>query len=97
MSALEKWLKKREPDFAPSWQFRSRQTYSVMFHSCGVGDPPAIDQLSPVLDRVVDKLSDEQIAALVTVLRHGSREEQSQMIDKITDQLFAEAAPANTK
>jgi len=97
VTALEKWLKRREPGFAPSWQHLSTQTYSVMGYSCATWETPAIYQMRPILDLVVEKLSDERIADLVAVLRHGSPDEQSRMIEKISDQVFEKAAPANAK
>ena len=42
----------------------------------------------PILDGVISELSNEKIAGLVTVLRHGSRDEQKQAIQKITDDYF---------
>jgi hypothetical protein len=97
VSALEKWLKRREPDFVPHWQVHSRQTYSVMSRSCALWEAPEIYQLSPILNNVVEKLSDAQIAALVTVLRTGSPDEQKQMIERISAQFFAEASPGDKK
>lgn len=97
VSALEKWLKRKEPGFEPNWKNYSEQAYSLMYRSCALGELPEIYQLRPVLDEFVEKSSDEQITALVTVLRNNSREEQSQMIDRITDRLFAETASVKTK
>ena|ERR1022692_2053889 len=97
VTALEKWLKRKEPDFAPSWQHLSTDTYYVMGRSYGCSEKPEICQLTPILDEVIEKLSDERIAKLVAVLRHGSREEQRHVIQMISDDVFAEAAPAGMK
>src|SRR5262245_33325518 len=78
VSALEQWLERREPSFEPSWQHTSTQTYYVLGRACGTGGTPEIYHLRPILDGVVSKFSDERIAALVTVLRQGSRDEQRQ-------------------
>jgi hypothetical protein len=94
---LEKWLKRREPGFEPNWQYLSTQTYFVLGRSCATAGTPQVYQLIPILDRVVEKLSDERIADLVAVLRHGSRDEQRHMIEKIVDEVFDTAAPANMK
>ena len=64
VSALEQWLKRREPSFEPQWQPLSTQTYYVSGQACGTGGTPEIYQLRPILDRVVVKLSDEKIAGL---------------------------------
>lgn len=88
VSALEFWLRKREPGFKPTWQQRSRQTYGVLVRACGVGPSPEISTLTPVLDLVIETLSDKEIAALVDVLRNGSLEEQREMIWKVSDKVF---------
>jgi hypothetical protein len=94
-TALEKWLRRKEPGFEPNWQHFSTQTYFVLGRSCATAGTPEIYQLSPILDRVVGKLSDKQIAALVAVLRVGSHDEQQHMIEKVSDEVFAGAAPAD--
>jgi hypothetical protein len=91
VSALEIWLQLTEPGFKPTWQHVSTQTYFLLGRSCGVGERPEIYFLSPLLDDVVPQLSDERIGALVAVLRHGSREEQKQMIQGISDEVFKPA------
>src|ERR1700722_2102033 len=93
VTALEKWLKRKEPNFAPSWQRLSTDTYYVMGRSYGCSEAPEIYKLTPILDEVMEKLSDERTSKLVAVLRHGSHNEQQHMIEKITDEAFAEAAP----
>jgi hypothetical protein len=87
-SALEQWLKRREPSFEPQWWSTSTQTYYILARACATGGTPEIYQLRPVLDGIVGKLSDERIAGLVAVLRQGSREEQRQMIQSISDEYF---------
>ena len=88
VSALEKWLKRKEPTFQPEWQFISEQTFYVLGRSCGVSGSPEIYQLVPILDDVVEKLSDERIAGLVLVLRQGSPDAQRQEIQRISDDYF---------
>ena len=44
--------------------------------------------MRPILDDVVEKFSDERIAGLVAVLRQGSRDEQRQAIQRISDEYF---------
>ena len=87
-TALESWLRRREPGFEPTWQHLSTQTYFVLGRSCGTAGSPEIYQLRPILERVVERSSDDRIAAIVAVLRHGSREEQRQMIQHISDEAF---------
>ena len=89
VSGLELWLQRRELTFQPQWQFTSTQTYYVLACACGTGGTPEIYQLRPILDGVVETLSDERIAGLVAVLRQGSRDEQRQMIQSIADEYFA--------
>jgi len=89
-TALERWLKHKEPGFKPSWQPLSTQTYFLFGRSYGTAGTPEIYELEPILDRVVEKLSNERIAGLVAVLRHGSRDEQRQIMKSITDEVFKE-------
>lgn len=88
VSALEQWLKRREPSFQPQWRHISTQTYYVLGRACGVAGTPEIYQLRPILDGVVEKFSDERIAGLVATLRQGSRDEQRQAIQRISDDYF---------
>jgi hypothetical protein len=44
--------------------------------------------LRPILDDVVERFSEERIAGLVEVLRHGSRDEQTEVIQGISDDYF---------
>lgn len=88
VSALELWLRRREPSFQPQWQHISRQTYYVLSGACGTAGSPEIYLLRPMMDGIVEKFSDERIADLVAILRHGSRDEQSQAIHKIADDYF---------
>jgi|SRR5580704_11552886 hypothetical protein len=89
VSALEKWLKRRETTFEPNWQHLSTDTYFVLIRSFADAGTPEIYQLRPILDQVVEDLSDARLAELVEVLRHGSRDEQRQMIKNISDEVFA--------
>jgi hypothetical protein len=98
VTALEKWLKSKEPGFEPNWQHLSTQTYWVLGRSCTTWGTPPIYQLSSILDIVVAKLSDQRLAGLVAVLRHGSPDEQTLMIEKISDEVYAaDAVPADMK
>jgi hypothetical protein len=85
---LEHWLKRREPSFEPHWRHISTQTYYILGRACGTAGAPEIYQLRGILDGVVEKFSDERIAGLVAVLRQGSRDEQRQAIQKISDDYF---------
>jgi hypothetical protein len=89
VTALELWLKRREPSFEPQWRSTSTQTYRVLSHSCGTGGAPEICQLRPILDDIVSSSSDERIAELVAVLRGGSRQAKQQAIKRIADDYFA--------
>jgi len=88
VSALELWLKRREPSFHPQWQSTSTQTYYVGARSCATGGMPEICRLMPIIDQAVEMVGDERIASLVAVLRHGSRDEQRQVIQSIADEVF---------
>jgi len=87
-SALEQWLKRREPSFEPQWQHTSTTTYYVLARGYACGRAPEVYQLRPILDGLVTKFSDERIADLITVLRQGSRDEQRQAIQRISDDYF---------
>jgi hypothetical protein len=89
VSALEQWLKHREPTFQPQWRHTSTQTYYVLGRACGTAGAPEICQLRPILGDVVEEFSDERIAALVAVLRQGSRDEQREVIQRISDDYFS--------
>jgi hypothetical protein len=97
VTALETWLKRQEPGFEPNWQHLSTQTHFIAGTSFACAKAPAIYQLCPFLDLVVGKLSDEQIAGFVTVLRHGSPEEQRQIVQKIADEVFAKDSTVMAK
>jgi hypothetical protein len=88
VSALEQWLKRREPSFQAQWRHTSTQTYYVLGRACGTAGQPEICRLKPILDGVVEKFSDERIAGLIAVLRQGSRDEQRQAIQRISDDYF---------
>jgi hypothetical protein len=96
VSALEKWLKRKEPGFEPNWQHVSTKTYFVLARSYTCGSSPEIRQLTPILDQVVGNLSDARLAELIAVLRHGSQGEQRQMINKIYDEVFAKMQAVKT-
>jgi hypothetical protein len=87
-SALEEWLERREPSFEPEWRHISTTTYYVLAEGHACGETPEVYRLRPILDGVVSKFSDERLAGLVTVLRQGSRDEQRQAIQRISDDYF---------
>lgn len=87
-SALEQWLERREPCFEPHWRQTSTTTYYILARGYSCGETPEIYQLRPILDGVISKFSDERIAGLVIVLRQGSRDEQRQEIQRISDDYF---------
>ena len=89
VSALEQWLKRREPSFQPQWRHMSTQTYYILGRACGTSGAPEIYALRSILDKVVAKFSDDRIAGLVAVLRQGSRDEQRQAIQRISDDYFS--------
>ena len=93
VSALEKWLKRREPGFEPNWQFVATDKYFLLGRSFADAGTPEIYRLKPILDEAVEKLSDAKIAELVAVLRHGSPDEQRHMIEKISNEVFANSSP----
>jgi hypothetical protein len=88
-SALEQWLKRREASFEPQWQHTSTTTYYVLARGYACGPATEVYQLRPMLDGMVGTFSDQRIADLVTVLRQGSRDEQRQAVQKISDDYFA--------
>jgi hypothetical protein len=85
VTALERWLKRREPGFAPNWQHTSTDGYFVLGRSFACSTAPKVTGLTPVLDLVVEKLDDNEISELVRILRYGSADEQRKMIDKVSD------------
>ncbi len=87
-SALEQWLKRREPFFEPQWRHLSTTRYYVLGCARACSPAPEVYKLRPILDWLVTRFSDERIAELVTVLRQGSRDEQRQRIESIWDEYF---------
>ena len=87
-SALEEWLARREPSFAPQWQHTSTTTYYFLGRGYACGRVPEIYELRPILGGVVGKFSDERISGLITVLRQGSQDEQRRAIRRISDDYF---------
>lgn len=83
-TALERWLRQREPDFQPPWEFTSRQTRYLHGRSCGTRGTPAVFNLRPLLDDLVATSSDETLAQLVETLRNGSPEEREQAVQNTT-------------
>ena len=88
ISALEQWLKPREPSFESQWRHISTTTYYLLARGYACGETPEVYQLRPILDGVVSRFSDERIAGLITVLRQGSRDEQRQAVRRISDDYF---------
>jgi len=89
-TALDAWLKHREAGFEPTWEHMSTQTYSLLTRTCGTAGTPVIYSFRPMLNDVVAKLSDDRIADLVAILRHGSRDEQIQLIESIEHEINEE-------
>ena len=88
-SALQRWLQRREPSFEPQWQFHATETYYLFGgHSWSCGKPPPVTYFQPILDRLVEKMSEEKIAALVAVLRSGSRDKQMHTLQSVSDEVF---------
>jgi hypothetical protein len=85
VSALERWIERREPAFEPQWRKISTTTYYVLGRGYACGRAPEIYHLRPILDAVVSKCSDESISGLVAVLRQGTQDEQRQVIQRIAD------------
>ena len=94
VSALETWLTRREPDFEPKWETMSVEDCYLIVRSCGVGHAEdEIYELRPILDGIVEKLSEERISALIAVLRNRSRDEsmrksRQQMVESIAQEFF---------
>jgi hypothetical protein len=83
-SPLEDWIRKREPDFQPKWQHRSTQTYTILARSCGVSGISCLSKSLFYLDRgIIEELGEVRIAALVKVMREGTREDQEKLVQAI--------------
>jgi|YelNatPaOPRAMG01_1025707.scaffolds.fasta_scaffold19451_3 hypothetical protein len=87
-SALEQWLKRKEPSFEPHWRHIATTIHYALGRSHICRPAPEICQLRPILDQVVSNFSDERLADLVTVLRQGSRDEQRTAIQRIAQDYF---------
>lgn len=85
-SALEVWLKKREPAFEPRFEFVSMKTDQLIGNSHGSAPAPAIYGARPYLEFVIRWSGDEKIAGLVAVLRNGSNEERRRAVSEIVDE-----------
>jgi hypothetical protein len=87
-TALELWIRRREPTFRPQWKRLSTNTHYVLARGFGCSPAPPIYTLQPLMQHVTNKLSDERIAELVDVMRTGTREEQQEFLKKIEDEIF---------
>jgi len=72
-------------------------TSTVLWRGCGSSRYPEIIALRPILDAVVQRLSDKRIAALVSVLRTGSPDEQRRMIDNVRTEVFRKISLVDDK
>ena len=72
----------------PNWQFLSKQTQALFGAGCAKGRTPEIYGTGAALDRAVERMSNGQIARLVSVLRHGSSGEQRDLIQEVTAVAF---------
>jgi hypothetical protein len=89
-SVLESWILRREPGFRPQWKFASTQTHYVMGFSCGTSGQPPIFMLRPILDRVVQDSTDEQLSSLVSTLKNGTVEQQRRAVQEAADRIFSQ-------
>lgn len=78
---LETWLRAHELGFEPRLGFvaeRSEFAYGRLDHACG--NAPAVFSLARFVDAIVDENDDTKISSLVTVIRHGTEQEQERQI-----------------
>jgi hypothetical protein len=90
-SALEGWLKHREPAFVPNWQHTSTDNYFVLGRSFACSTAPEIFTLTPLLNQVVEKLDDNEISDLVKVLRLGSADDQHRVVQKVAEDVIGKS------
>lgn len=90
VSYLEQWLRRREPGFEPCWQYISTQAYYIGGgFSCGTAGTPDVYSLTSTLkEDGIQKMSDDQIAALVEILRHGTADARKRKIASFSDEVI---------
>jgi hypothetical protein len=92
-TALGAWIGRKEKQHEHSWQFVHRRMRSVFGGTLGwaCGRAPAIYSLATLgdaMDRYVGSASDEELSALVAVLRTGTDEEQRQAVQRAWDRVL---------
>lgn len=81
-SALARWAANHVKDHRPKWQFVSETKRGCLWTIRGTGSMPPVYLLHGRLGEVVvASTSDEELAALIEVLREGSDAEQRQAIE----------------
>ena len=82
VTALENWLRLREPEFEPQWQHLSRAEIRIAGGRYACGRAPEIYGYRRSLENMLAHMMDEEIAEMVEILRHGSKEEQRSVLDR---------------
>lgn len=91
-TALELWLKEREPDFVPryeKWCSFSR-SFSGIRRSCF--SPPPVHRLLDVQDELV-KLSTSELNDLVSTLRNEDRSQHREVVEQVLSEISAKSSP----
>ena len=88
MMPLEKWIKRREPDFEPEWRHLSTNVHFLLGRSFGCSRAPAVHRLRPLQDLLIKNLTEEQLGGLIAVLRKGAEEDQKELVARISEEVL---------
>jgi hypothetical protein len=93
-SALAKWAARHNTSNREQWQFAGVSEHGAFWTVHGCGPMPPVYALEGKLgEAVVAAVSDEELAALIQVLRAGTEQEKQQAIDSAMVKVFAAKSP----
>lgn len=86
-TALEEWIRDREPDFAP--QFEPWCQYRTFLFSVRrtCSKSPSIFLLRSVQDRLVADLSESRIKDLIRILRSAEPKQKREFVETVLDEI----------
>jgi hypothetical protein len=81
-SALGRWVAEHDEGYRPQWHFTSVTEHGALWTVRGCGQVPAAYSLQGLLgEAVVATSTDEELSALVSVLREGSEPRQRHSVE----------------
>lgn len=85
-TALGNWLEARGQSQPPQWKFLG---YEEGFGARGCGEAAPIYYLRSSMPRVLELLSEDELLALVDILRNGTYDEQMTAVEALEKRLLA--------